>query len=333
MRFPWKGPASQVSKPVRVPPPHLPYACSVTPAQLSRIVWHTLRRDHPALPAELRVVIESPPRRGSGDYATGAAFQAGAALGREPYDIALALGEGLRHEPGIAAAEVVGGGFVKVTLETAARSALVRALAAEPSAPPAPEAPTESAPTPTAAPAGAPAPALASASASDPVSTGAPAPAPAPVSTLAPFDVPSRDIPRWAEASGAGEGALAVRTARSSGLFRVQYAHARARALVRNGEVLGIAPEAEAAGVEGAGLTLLALLADRARVVRPGPLTRHLDAVASAFTEFAESCPALPSGDEKPGAVHRARLALAEATAAVLADGLSQLGVTAPAHI
>lgn len=257
----------------------------MTPAQLSRTVWHTLRRDQPALPDELRVVIETPPRRGSGDYATGVAFQAGARLGREPYGIAVTLGEGLRGEPGIASADVVGGGFVNVTLESGARAALVRALAH------------------------------------------------CPAHRVAAFDVPARDIPRWAGATGAGEVALGMRTARSSALFRVQYAHARARALVRNGEDLGITPEADAAGVEGSGLALLALLADRARVVRPGPLARHLDAVAGAFADFTESCPPLPKGDEKPGAVHRARLAFAEATAAVLADGLSQLGVTAPAHI
>ncbi|MGX9228769.1 DALR anticodon-binding domain-containing protein [Streptomyces albus] len=82
----------------------------------------------------------------------------------------------------------------------------------------------------------------------------------------------------------------------------------------------------------GAGL-LLALCADRDRVTEPGALARHLDAVAGAFGAFQETCEPLPRGEEKPGAAHRGRLALAEAAGAVLAGGLSQLGVTAPAHL
>ncbi|MBR7672168.1 hypothetical protein KDA82_03790, partial [Streptomyces daliensis] len=85
----------------------------------------------------------------------------------------------------------------------------------------------------------------------------------------------------------------------------------------------------------------LALLADHDRVAHDAPreaplalaLVRHLDAVARAFGDFHDACPPLPHGEQKPGAVHRTRLALAEATGAVLADGLSQLGVTAPAHL
>ncbi len=41
----------------------------------------------------------------------------------------------------------------------------------------------------------------------------------------------------------------------------------------------------------------------------------------------------LPLGDEKPSAAHRARLALAEAAGAVLAGGLSLLGISAPEHL
>ncbi|NEE44301.1 arginine--tRNA ligase, partial [Streptomyces sp. SID8455] len=41
----------------------------------------------------------------------------------------------------------------------------------------------------------------------------------------------------------------------------------------------------------------------------------------------------LPSGDEKPSAAHRSRLALAEAAGTVLAGGLSLLGISAPAHL
>jgi arginyl-tRNA synthetase len=41
----------------------------------------------------------------------------------------------------------------------------------------------------------------------------------------------------------------------------------------------------------------------------------------------------LPQGEEKPSAAHRARLALAEAAGAVLAGGLSLLGIDAPEHL
>jgi arginyl-tRNA synthetase len=41
----------------------------------------------------------------------------------------------------------------------------------------------------------------------------------------------------------------------------------------------------------------------------------------------------LPRGAQKPLAAHRARLALAEAAGAVLAGGLSLLGIDAPDHL
>jgi arginyl-tRNA synthetase len=41
----------------------------------------------------------------------------------------------------------------------------------------------------------------------------------------------------------------------------------------------------------------------------------------------------LPRGDEKPSAVHRSRLALADAAGTVLAGGLTLLGIGAPERI
>ncbi|UNT01217.1 arginine--tRNA ligase [Streptomyces tubbatahanensis] len=202
---------------------------------------------------------------------------------------------GAAPKPLIADARVVGGGFVNVTLTPRARAALVRGLVA-----------------------------------------GRPAGAPDPVAEpgVVPSDAPARDISRWAECTGESPAALAVRTERASSLFRVQYAHARSCSLLRNGSRLGVEPVAEdAEPLVPAGARLLALLADRARVTAPARLARHLDAVAAAFAVFQETAEPLPRGEEKPGAAHRGRLALAEATGAVLAGGLSQLGVTAPAHI
>lgn len=281
-------------KPVRVSPPPLPYAWCVTPDQLSRTVLHVLRRvtddgvPRPGpVPLPERVTVESPPRRGSGDYAVSAAFPVAGAMGRAPREIAELLCEGLLAQPGIAAAEIAGAGFVNVTLTGRARAALVAELADGPA--------TEQA------------------------------------------DAPADDLVHWTAATGEDRAATAVRTV-SSSLFRVQYAHARTRALLRNGHALGCAPEPAAGGYDAPQeRALLALLADHSRHTRGrdggARHARHLGAVSEAFFDFHDAHPPLPSGDEKPAAAHRARLALAAATGSVLAGGLSQLGVTAPAHL
>ncbi|MET9389550.1 ArgS-related anticodon-binding protein NrtL [Streptomyces sp. NPDC006624] len=83
---------------------------------------------------------------------------------------------------------------------------------------------------------------------------------------------------------------------------------------------------------------LLALLGDHPRVLAatashrsPDRLARHLIAVADATLPLLSAV--LPVGEEKPSAAHRARLALAEAAGAVLAGGLSLLGIDAPEHL
>ncbi|MFD5595855.1 ArgS-related anticodon-binding protein NrtL [Streptomyces griseorubiginosus] len=63
----------------------------------------------------------------------------------------------------------------------------------------------------------------------------------------------------------------------------------------------------------------------------PDRLARHLVTVADAALPFLVTV--LPRGAEKPSAAHRARLALAEAVGAVLAGGLSLLGIDAPEHL
>ncbi|MBR7679219.1 hypothetical protein KDA82_41090, partial [Streptomyces daliensis] len=54
-------------------------------------------------------------------------------------------------------------------------------------------------------------------------------------------DDPAVDIARWAAVTGDEPAALAVRT-RDSSLFRVQYAHSRTHALLREGRRFGIEP-------------------------------------------------------------------------------------------
>ncbi|TLS42769.1 hypothetical protein FE633_29430 [Streptomyces montanus] len=138
-------------------------------------------------------------------------------------------------------------------------------------------------------------------------------------------------------------------------LFRVRYAHARARALSRNAADLGFdsAPgdvrpkesqkeslkesQNETNNLPPSLLTALAgyppALTTAANQHAPDRLARHLVVVADAFLRYQEATRVLPLGDEKPSAAHRARLALAEAAGTVLAGGLSLLGIDAPEHL
>ncbi|MFF6776053.1 ArgS-related anticodon-binding protein NrtL [Streptomyces sp. NPDC012637] len=118
-------------------------------------------------------------------------------------------------------------------------------------------------------------------------------------------------------------------------LFRVRYAHARARRLADNADQLGFRGEPLQA-VEAPELTALlgdhpAVLLSAARHRAPDRVARHLEAVADALLAFQHTV--LPLGDEKPSVAHRSRLALAEAAGTVLAGGLSLLGISAPDQI
>ncbi|MFH8527689.1 ArgS-related anticodon-binding protein NrtL [Streptomyces tendae] len=142
----------------------------------------------------------------------------------------------------------------------------------------------------------------------------------------------------------------------SNPLFRVRYAHARARAATRNAADLGFTADPGPVPVTGsdtgtpngtatvtapladAAPQLLAALGDHPRVLAaaadhraPDRLARHLVTVADAALPFLPTV--LPRGGEKPSAAHRARLALAEAVGAVLAGGLDLLGIDAPDHL
>ncbi|ULR53375.1 ArgS-related anticodon-binding protein NrtL [Streptomyces deccanensis] len=149
-------------------------------------------------------------------------------------------------------------------------------------------------------------------------------------------------------------------------LFRVRYAHARARALTRNAAALGFtgtpgdldtpdtlptsrpavavttpdatpAPPTAVATPDVTTPLVSALteypsaLARAATHHAPDRLARHLVVLADALLAFQHTV--LPRGDEKPSAAHRARLALAEAAGTVLAGGLSLLGIDAPEYL
>ena len=121
----------------------------------------------------------------------------------------------------------------------------------------------------------------------------------------------------------------------SNPLFRVRYAHARARALIRNAAALGCTGDpGDVPGVDelvGALAGYPAVLTQAALHRTPDRLARHLVTTADALLAFQHTV--LPLGDEKPSAAHRARLALAEAAGTVLAGGLSLLGISAPDYL
>ena len=59
-------------------------------------------------------------------------------------------------------------------------------------------------------------------------------------------------------------------------------------------------------------------------------MARYLESLAGAYHRWYDSCRVVPQGDDEVSEVHRTRLALNDATAQVLANGLGLLGVSAP---
>jgi len=134
---------------------------------------------------------------------------------------------------------------------------------------------------------------------------------------------------------------LTVWSKRTDGnpMFAVQYVHARLVSLARNAADLGIS-------CSGAALRLLdhhregelirtlgdfsCTVACAAVLREPHRVARYLERLAGTYHDFAGTCRVLPVGDEQPGPLHAARLALCEATRQVLANGLGLLGVSAP---
>ncbi|MGB3233199.1 MAG: arginine--tRNA ligase, partial [Mycobacterium sp.] len=122
-------------------------------------------------------------------------------------------------------------------------------------------------------------------------------------------------------------------------VYYVQYAHARLSALARNAAELGITPGTDHLDLlthdkEG---TLIRNIGEFPRVLKtaadlrePHRVSRYLEDLAGDYHRFYDSCRVLPQGDEQPGPLHAARLALCQATRQVIANGLNILGVSAP---
>ncbi|MDY6999350.1 MAG: arginine--tRNA ligase [Actinomycetota bacterium] len=122
-------------------------------------------------------------------------------------------------------------------------------------------------------------------------------------------------------------------------VYYVQYAHARLSALARNAAELGVVPDTAHLDLlthdkEG---TLIRNIGEFPRVLEtaaglrePHRVSRYLEDLAGDYHRFYDSCRVLPQGDEQPGELHSARLALCQATRQVIANGLAILGVSAP---
>lgn len=122
-------------------------------------------------------------------------------------------------------------------------------------------------------------------------------------------------------------------------VYYVQYAHARLCALARNAAELGVRPDVGHLDLlthakEG---TLMRGLGEFPRVLKsaallrePHRVCRYLEDLAGDYHRFYDSCRVLPQGDEQPGDLHAARLALCQATRQVIANGLAILGVSVP---
>ena len=124
-------------------------------------------------------------------------------------------------------------------------------------------------------------------------------------------------------------------------VYYVQYAHARIAAVLRNALELNISMELKdfdpSQLVHDRENELLGALAEFPRVVasaaelrQPHRVARYLEELAGTYHGFYADCRVLPMGEEKPSALHTARLLLCSSTKQVLANGLDLLGVSAP---
>ncbi|MFF8783667.1 ArgS-related anticodon-binding protein NrtL [Streptomyces sp. NPDC015125] len=367
----------------------------MTPAELSRTVLRSVRgaveEQELSVPVPARIVVEPPPRPGCGDYASNVALQLAGPAGRPAREVAEILRKRLAGSAGIARVEIAGPGFLNFTLGDGALVALVREVLAQGDGYGGARAGQDPEVFGDVADVVGPVAGSAAGGAREAVvgevlaridaaagpgrrrGGGHPAVAPVPYDLATLTARLGSDEARWVLLRPAAHDPVRVPERpvqrESNPRFRVQYAYARARALVRNAGELGLvsepgdvgrpaevdapsptarrAPEqapqhsAPAAAESFPGLhalqTLLAtypsVIDVAARLRAPDRVVRHLEATADAFFRWHDLFPPLPVGEQKPLAVHRARLALAEASGTVLANGLRLLGISAPAHL
>ena len=132
---------------------------------------------------------------------------------------------------------------------------------------------------------------------------------------------------------------LLAKQSNDNPVYYVQYAHARLSAIARNADELGLKPRLEHVDLldsdtEGDLIRTIGdfdeVVATAAQLREPHRISRYLESLAGAYHRFYAHNRVLPQGDEEPGDIHGARLALCAATRQVLRNGLDLIGVSAP---
>lgn len=133
---------------------------------------------------------------------------------------------------------------------------------------------------------------------------------------------------------------LAKEQAPENPVYYTQYAHARICSILRRAEGLDLVVDVDAAPLErlvhdseDALMRKLAafeeVVPEASRLRAPQRIARYVEDLASGFSSFYRDCRVVTDD----GALTAARLSLCLATRAVLASGLSLLGVSAPARM
>src|SRR5690242_8960406 len=121
-----------LAKPSRLPTPLLPYACPVTPVELSRTVLRAVRRavdeGELSVVVPVRAVVTPPGPGGCGDYATNIALQLARPAGRPARQVAEILRPHLTRSEGVADVAITGPGFLNIRLGGGAGASLVREI-------------------------------------------------------------------------------------------------------------------------------------------------------------------------------------------------------------
>jgi arginyl-tRNA synthetase len=127
-------------------------------------------------------------------------------------------------------------------------------------------------------------------------------------------------------------------------VYYVQYAHARICAMSRNAKELSVKSLSHPIAdqyldllVHEREIDLLSALAkfpevvaSAAQLLQPHRICRYLEELAGIYHRFYNDCRVLPVGEEKVSEVHQIRVTLSLATAQVIKNGLTLIGVDAP---
>ena len=124
-------------------------------------------------------------------------------------------------------------------------------------------------------------------------------------------------------------------------VYYVQYAHARICGVLRNASELSISYGADHIHADllqhdrereliGALAEFPKIVATAAELREPHRIARYAEELAGVYHRFYADCRVLPLGDEAVSELHSARASLSQATAQVISNALTLLGVAAP---